>query len=980
MQNHNGSTLKTHRFEFPGSVAHYPPLLSFTLEHMLLKIKPDFDSNTLKDCEQKLRITTLKDINEIKLDIAEIDVYQVTSSTTTSSSSDIDTVLSFGILKKDDKLIIKLGQTLHKDKTIDLTIRYSAGYYSKDGVLGIYKPRSGFYFVSSTTTTADANSSIKQAWTQGEALESKYWFPCLEDPQVKFAREIQITVPENDYVVISNGELAHKEGNTWTWIEQNPTPAYLTSVVIGKFAQEQQEYHYEKNDHNKTNNNNNSIPLLYYWPKEIPKKDAMLTFANTPNMIRFFEQYFDIKYPYKKYSQVAVEEFELGGMENTNCTILTKYILHDEIAAIDYTRDIDVVSHELAHQWFGDLVTCRDWSNIWLNEGFATYCETLYWESIKGFDEFCYKVIKMADGYLEESRRLYKRPLVTRIYKHPDDLFDAHSYEKGGCVLHMLRKDIGENNFRKSINKYLDIYKNKSAETDDLCKIVEDVTAKSMRQFFDQWVYGSGHPIIDIEFSLEGHNKIKIKISQIQKQQQQQQEGGEEKQDGNDDDDSSSNIDSSHSKYGYHGIPFDFNLDIKIAFFSSAGINDELIENVVISKIITEHTIGGIPEDAKMEWISIDPQFKILKEIKSIKITNETQEFQLVNMLKNQLRKGKTIIERIEAARSFKNYYSEDVINELQNAIVADPFYGVSIEAANTLGSYYEKNNYAKSNKAYSALVSCLEKNNNKEQIFSRLHPKIKQAIVKNIGQFEREESIDLLEPLLYHHQQNDETTSYFVRASIATAIGKSSKNGRLSLSIDNIQKMKIVSQLKEIVKTSQSFRNVIATGAIEGLKELSKDKDKDIVVDIANFLIENTNSKNDYFKRLAATSALSKFLRTIKDDGGSGAGGDNDEKEGNAKLQEMNQKVFDQLLGLLKDKRRLVKMNACKAFADNESKPTRPDVKLFKSLEELIFVAEHDLDGFIRREAERSANIIREWINEWSSKPSTLLIKLREE
>ena len=170
--------------------------------------------------------------------------------------------------------------------------------------------------------------------------------------------------------------------------------------------------------------------MLYYWPKEIPEKDALLTFANTPHIMRFFERYFDVSYPYNKYSQVAVEEFEFGGMENTNCTILTKDILHDKIASIDYTRDIDLVSHELAHQWFGNLVTCADWSNLWLNEGFATYCEALYWESVKGFDELCYKVMKMADGYLEESRRLYKRSIVTRIYKHPDDLFDAHSYDK----------------------------------------------------------------------------------------------------------------------------------------------------------------------------------------------------------------------------------------------------------------------------------------------------------------------------------------------------------------------------------------------------------------------------------------------------------------------------------------------------------------------------------------------------------------------
>ena len=168
----------------------------------------------------------------------------------------------------------------------------------------------------------------------------------------------------------------------------------------------------------------------------------------------------------------------------------------------------------------------------------------------------------------------------------------------------------------------------------------------------------------------------------------------------------------------------------------------------------------------------------------------------------------------------------------------------------------------------------------------------------------------------------------------------------------------------------SKSFRNVIANGAIDGLKEFSKDKDKDIVVDIANFLIENTNSNNEYFKRLAATSALSKFLRTSKDN--------DDEK--NTKLEEMNKKVFNHLLGLLKDKRRKVKINACKAFADNDAKPARPDIKIFEAIDALIYVAEHDLDGFIRREAERSVNIMREWIKEWSSKPLTLDIKLRKE
>jgi aminopeptidase N len=934
MQTDDVSSIVPKRFVFPGSKAHYPTLLSFNIDYMWLQICPDFNSNTLKDCRQRLRITAFKDINEIKLDIAEMEIHEVTSSSSIP-------VASFDVLQKDDKLIIKLGGILQRDNTIDLSIRYSAGYYSREGIFRIGKPRSGFYFVFPSK-----GSLSNQAWTQGQASESKYWFPCLDDPQVRFPREIKVIVPENDFIVISNGEVAQKERNAWTWTERNPIPAYLTSVVIGKFAQEQEEYsHYHQDE------NSNNILLLYYWPKEIPKEEAMLTFATTPNMIRFFEKYFGMNYPYKSYSQVAVEEFELGGMENASCTTLTKNLLHDGIAAIDYTRDIEVISHELAHQWFGDLVTCRDWSNLWLNEGFATYCEVLYWESVKGPDYFCYKVIKIADEYFDESKRLYKRALVTRIYKHPDDLFDAHSYEKGGCVLHMLRNDIGDDDFRKSINLYLNTYKNKAVETDYLREIVESVSRKSMCQFFDQWVYRSGHPKLDVQFSLELPKdlpKIKIRVEQIEQKQEQEviSDGG--------------NTD--------YGDLFEFNLDIRIVFSTvdiknndDDDVSNSLTKTISISKRITEHSTE-IPKDSRIEWISIDPHFRILKEIKSIKITNETNEFQLKEMLKNQLRKGKDIAERIDSARLLRDHYSEDVVNELQSAVVSDHFYGVAIEAANTLGSYYQKDSYSKSNKAYQALVFCM---NNDRKTFFKLHPEVRQAIVRNIGQFEKKESINLLNPLLHNKDE-----SYFVRANLATAIGKSLKEDEISSSFGNADKEKMISQLKEIVKSSNSFRNVIATGAIEGLKELSKDNNRDTVIDIANFLIKNTTSENEYFKRLAATSALSKFLR---------AKNYNVDNEKNAKLEEINRKVFKRLLELLQDSKRKVKINACKAFAEPDAKPSMPDASTVETIEALVRVAERDIDAFVRREAERCANIIREWIKEWSDKPLTVKTSLRE-
>jgi aminopeptidase N len=926
MQTDNRSCPKIKRFELPGSIPHYPKVHSFSVSYMVLKIKPDLNSNTLDDCIEELKITAYQDINEIILDVAEIDVHKV------MAFSDNIIVTSFDVLKKDDKMVIKLSQTLQKGNTIDLTISYSAGFYCNEGVTGIHKPRSGFYFVSSYEHSFD-----KQAWTQGEALESKYWFPCQDDPRIKFPREIHVTVPENDFIVISNGELAYKEQNTWIWKETHPTPAYLTSIVIGKFAHAEEKYHL----HHDHDGGGKFIPLLYYWPKEIPEKDALSTFANTPHIMRFFERYFDVSYPYSKYSQVAVEEFEFGGMENTSCTTLTRDILHDKIASIDYTRDVDLISHELAHQWFGNLVTCADWSNLWLNEGFATYCEALYWESVKGFDELCYKVIKMADGYLEESRRLYERSIVTRIYKHPDDLFDAHSYDKGACVLHMLRHELGENNFRRSIKDYLSSNKNKVSETDDLCKTVEKASKKSMRLFFDQWVYRSGHPIVDIEFSLQDSHTIKCKIYQIQQQN---------------DHLSSANTGVDNDDYSKL---FAFNLDIKIVF-SSVDTKMNLVQTILVSKRISEHSIEITDDIKKIEWISIDPQFKILKEVRSIKITNEAEGFQVVEMLKNQLSKSKEVVERIDAARALKNHYSVDIVNKLQSAVTGDRFYGVAIEAANTLGSYYKKDNYDMTNRAYNALVSCI---NNKGEKFCTLHPEIKQAVVRNIGQFRRKESVNLLEPLLHKHDE-----SYFVRANAATSIAKSIVDETIS-PVDVVLKERTISELKEAITRYRSFREVIATGAIEGLKELSNDKNRDIIVDIANFLLEKTDIGNDYFIRLSSTYALSKFLYAATEV----------EDLKNPKLKEMNQKVFYQLLKLLKDKRRKIKINACKAFADEDNKPSKVNDRIFKAVEALIYLAEHDLDGFVRREAERCANILRVWIGEWSEKPISAIVKLRE-
>ncbi len=895
------------RFAFPGSKIHAIPFLSYTIEHMSLKIKPDLVNKILIDCEQQITIRAFNDLSEIVLDISDLKVKKVNSqSINISKFRCVD----------NKQVVIEFSEQFRAGSTIEIDISYSAGYTIIDGKEEFGSPKTGFHFI--TKGDYSKQSPSYQAWTQGEATESRYWFPSIDTPQVKFTLDIEISAPQG-YMVISNGLLESKvmkeEFVIWKYVEKRPLPSYLVSVVVGTFSQYESKYR--------------DVSLYYYWPEEIDEEDAMLTFSETPQMLKFFEEYFETNYPFQKYSQTAVDNFEFGGMENTTCTTLTRRVLHDKTASRDYRNDIFLVVHELAHQWFGDMVTCKDWPHIWLNEGFATYCESLYWENSRGKDEFYYNLIEATDIYFEESNTLYNRPIVTNVYKHVDDLFDAHSYEKSGFILHMIRNHLGEHNFRKSLKVYLEKYQNRSAESLDLLKVLEEVSGREMTSFFDQWIYREGHPKLEIEYSLARNNSIekasknfqKLKVKILQKNNEE------------------SNEDS--SKY------YQFQLEFKINIVDKSGQKSHLVHLMNVDHNDSESFVE-INDNFNIESISIDPEFKILKEIGSIKVVNETRDFQVRRLLHNQIKYGETIIERINALRLLKNKYSEDGIRALYDAIVQDKFYGVAVEAANTIGSFYDKNDYEKSDNSYQCLVSILSN----KSTFDALRSETKKAIIRNIGIFERAESISLLEDVI--HKSNDE--SNFVRSSAATALGKSSKE------IETIEnKVQVISLLKNLVEGTDTFQSVLATGALEGLKELATDKDNKICIEIAKFFLENTLESKDYFVRAKATSNLAKFLTNKRD-------------KADADTSALNEAVFNRLKDLLRDDRRKIKINACSALADKDGRfHTMPDKRTYETIEVLIDVAKKDLDGFVRRKAEHSANIVREWIQAWASKPLLL-------
>jgi aminopeptidase N len=836
---------------------------------MRLSVEVDFNSKTIS-CNQQLELIAIQDIDEIVLDVSELQIKSVFSIAyaNTTNNNNTTTGKNLDFHSYDDKLYIKLGKLITEGTVFHINIIYLA------------KPRKGFYFIEPDEYYPKKNL---QAWTQGETVESKYWFPCIDHPMVKFESEISVVVPMN-FIAISNGILQgvkiqrqiQREANSrnnkyikeriFTWIESIPHSAYLTSIVIGRFAEIRRTY-------------NKEIKLLYYIP-ENKKNDAARSFEHTADMIEFFEQYFDTKYPYSKYSQVTVEDFMYGGMENASCTTLTIDTLHDKKAHLDFTSD-HLVSHELAHQWFGDLVTCRDWQHIWLNEGFATYCEALYWEASRGTDEFQYYIMQTADDYIDEANSRYKRPIVTKIYKQPDDLFDRHTYEKSGCIVHMLRNYIGDKYFKRSLKTYLQRYANSVAETDDLRKVLELESGRSLEQFFDQWIFKAGHPELKVEFYVDS-KVLKLKIEQSQE-----------------------------------GDVFEFPLDIKLVLSSSSPLTSTLDSSAVVDKngreekgreieweevvytfdISEKENVFQIPiidkKGREIEWVSIDPYFKVLKTI-SLKAPKE--------MLIKQLQNGRTIIERIESARALKNHSSEDVIESLQRAVMKDGFWGVSAEAAKILG-------LIKSDFAYEALKKCLSSSYIK-------HPKVKRAVVRAMGEFRKEDSLNLLKSILINRDK-----SYFVEAEIATAIGK----------IKSIQSIPILRKAIEMT----SFQDVIAQGAIKGLKEFRENKE------IAALLIEKT--KYGYSNRIreAATFALGKFVRE-------------------------NHEVFDTLKRLLTDKWLRVRINACRAFADAEDP---------KAIPELTWVIEHDIDHKVIRIAEECLNLSKESMN-----PPKEVITIRED
>jgi aminopeptidase N len=369
-------------------------------------------------------------------------------------------------------------------------------------------PRRGLYFLAPDEAVPNRP---RQVWSQCQDEDARFWFPCHDAPHMKLTSEMCITVPKG-YVALSNGTCLSKEidedGETATFHYRldRPHPSYLITLVVGQFT--------ILEDRPAKLKSGKLVPVRYYVP-EGKEADAWRSLGDTPNMVELFSDVTGLDYPFNEYSQVVVSDFIFGGMENASATTLYEHVLLDERAIIDVDCRA-LVSHELAHQWFGDALTCRDWSEAWLNEGFATYFEHVERDARLGRDEYDWGVLNDLDAYLSEFAHSYDRPIVCKDYQAPIDLFDRHLYEKGCLVLHMLRRKLSTPIFWSGVREYVRTHQDGVVETTSLKRIFEQVSGQSLERFFDDWIYRSGHPDLTVDASYDA-SRLVITLKQTPK-------------------------------------------------------------------------------------------------------------------------------------------------------------------------------------------------------------------------------------------------------------------------------------------------------------------------------------------------------------------------------------------------------------------------------------------------------------------------------
>jgi aminopeptidase N len=413
--------------------------------------------------------------------------------------------------KYDGNIIsIDLDKTYTANEVYTIYIKYTAkpNEYKAKGSKAITDAK-GLYFIN---PLGKEKNKPTQIWTQGETEGTSVWMPIIDKPNQKCTQEFHLIVPSK-YVSLSNGLLVkqvdNKNGTRLdVWKMDLPHSPYLFFIGVGDYAVVKQ---------NAITSNKKKLELSYYIEKEF-EKEALKIYGKTPQMIAFFEKILGVPFPWAKYAQISGRDYVSGAMENTTATLHSDAVQQDARELVDENIWEGTIAHELFHQWFGDLVTAESWSNLTVNESFADYSQTIWFENSMGKDAGDYENYKGMSGYLSSPTDAEKN-LVRFYYNDREDMFDLVSYQKGGRILHMLRHFVGDQAFYKSLNKYLTDHQFSNGSAIKLKLAFESVTGKDLNWFFNQWYFGNGHPYVSITQQYDANKKqVLVKLAQTQVQ------------------------------------------------------------------------------------------------------------------------------------------------------------------------------------------------------------------------------------------------------------------------------------------------------------------------------------------------------------------------------------------------------------------------------------------------------------------------------
>jgi aminopeptidase N len=666
-------------YALPGDRVAYAPDRPADVRHLDLDLTLDFAAQTLHGAVTTTFSVLFEELSEVAFDAAELAVERVTLAAT-------DAALPFWI--EGEKLRVRLDRVYRYGEELAVRVEYRA------------RPRAGFTFVRPT----EGNPELPvQAWSMGETEYHHYWFPCHDYPNDRATTALTCTVP-GSFLVISNGRLVEVRDNpdktkTYIWRMDVPFPAYLLTLVAGEFAELRDAW--------------GDVPVTYYVPRG-REEDGRRMLGKTPHMIAFFSERFGVDYPYPKYAQTVAQQY-LGAMENASATTHSYRFLPDERASLDYSPE-PTVAHELVHQWHGDLIAVRDWSETWLKEGFATYFAAVWTQHDQGEDEFRIALQGEQHGYLEADAR-GRRPIVYGVTrKNADELFDMHPYNKAGCVLHMLRQVVGDEPFWRGVQLYTRRNAGREVVTADFERAMEEATGRSLARFFDQWIRKAGHPEFHVSFTWDDEHKLaKLSVAQTQR------------------------VDDR--------TPL-FVTPVDVGFLVPEATEPKL----VTFRVALEEAQQAfyLPLPARPLAVRFDQGGWLLKTLEFDRPTE---------LLSAQLRYDPDVLGRIEAAEALGKKVDAASVAALEQAFGEEPFWAVRAAVAEALAGQ-------RTERALDALLAALER----EQ-----HPRVRRALLHGLGQFRAPEQAALAEraAVALRDDLARGEPSYYAEAAAATALGR---------------------------------------------------------------------------------------------------------------------------------------------------------------------------------------------------------------